>query len=175
MLELVYFFIVWLPADPPSIIDSPANITINKDEIVTFTCIANSSVMDLTIEWICSDSSNCGSPITDETDDEYILTSTLEIIGVNNLTISCVVNQSLTSSLPGEPGVEKRPPCTRIVQKAAQLTVIPTIITKAASTSSTTTTGSFSFKGKKDDHYWLGRRGGLSLYFILFLLLFHPN
>ena len=139
MLELMYIFIVWLPADPPNIIDSPANITVNEGEIVTFTCAANGSG-DLTIEWICSDSANCGSPSTDDTDDGYILTSTLEIIGVNNLTISCVVNQSLTIN---EPGVEKRLPYTRIVQKAAQLTVIPTIITN-----NTITTGSFSFKGK---------------------------
>ena len=152
MLELIYFFIDWLLVDPPNIIESPTNITVNEDEIVTFTCAANiSGDLMITIDWICSDSGNCGSPSTDETDDGYILTSTLKIIGVNNLTISCVVNQSLTISIPDEPGVEKRLPRTRIVQKAAQLTIIPTIITKAAISTTTIDNVDFSFKGKKDD------------------------
>ena len=48
--------------------------------------------------------------------------------------------------LSDEPGVEIRLPHTRIIQKAAQLTVIPMIITEAAIN---TTIDNFSFKGKK--------------------------
>ena len=48
--------------------------------------------------------------------------------------------------LSDESDVEVRLPHTRIIHKAAQLTVIPMIITEAAIN---TTIDNFSFKGKK--------------------------
>ena len=112
--------------DPPSFIESPASVTVNENETATFNCTATSSG-NLTIEWICSDGSNCGRSSTDDSKDGYV-TSTFEIIGTTNLTVTCIVNHSLTNfnlSFGESDGVEVRPPPTETLQRTAQLIVIP--------------------------------------------------
>ena len=109
----------------------------NEGEIATFTCAAAGSG-DLTIQWICSDGSNCGTYYTDDSNDGYV-TSTLEIPGAANLTVTCIVNQSLPSLLSGESNdVEVRPPPTEALRRTAQLIVIHAPTT-------TTTTGELKY------------------------------
>ena len=107
----------------PSITEPPTDVTVNQGEPATFTCTAAGSG-DLTIQWNCSDGSNCGSPIHEERRDGYV-NSTYEIIGgIANLNVTCAVNQSLASFLSGESGVEQRLPSPIEAVRTAQLTVI---------------------------------------------------
>ena len=106
------------------IIESPADVIVN--EVATFTCSATTRGSgNLTIEWICSDGSNCGSPIHEKR--HGYVTSTLQIIGATNLSVTCTVNQSLASFLSRESGIETRLPLTEIIlsSRTAQLIVIP--------------------------------------------------
>ena len=76
------------------IIESPADVIVN--EVANFTCSATTRGSgDLTIEWICSDGSNCGSPIHEKR--RGYVTSTLQIIGATSLNVTCIVNQNLAS------------------------------------------------------------------------------
>ena len=122
-------------------------VTVNDSENATFNCTATGSG-DLNINWVCSDSSDsCGTSTTVGNNGGYIASS-IEVVytGAMNSTITCVVSQNLTMFLSDESDVEVRLPHTRIIHKAAQLTVIPMIITEAAIN---TTIDNFSFKGKK--------------------------
>ena len=141
-------------ADPPSIIESPADVTVNENETATFNCTATGSG-DLTIEWICSDDFNCARSGTDDSNDGYV-TSTFEITGATNLTVTCIVNQSLISLLFGESNVEIRlPPPTEALQRTAQLIVIP-----APTTQPETNTGVHTSGGENKSNY-----PALTLYF----------
>ena len=111
--------------------EPPVDVTVNEGENATFTCAAAGSG-DLTIEWICSDGSNCGTSSTDDSNDGYI-TSTFVISGAtNNLIVTCVVNVSLLGLSSGESNdVEIRPPPVpaEALRRMAQLIVIPAPIT----------------------------------------------
>ena len=111
----------------------------NESEIATFTCTAAGSG-DLIIEWICS---NSGVSSREEGSGGYV-TSILEIPGATNLSVTCVMNQSLTSiSFEESNGaVEARlPPPTESLRRTAQLTVIPTPVTTTGTTPPETTQG----------------------------------
>ena len=123
---LFFLFLVWLFADRPSIMESPVDVTVNENESATFNCNATGSG-DLTIEWNCSDSSNCGMSNTDS-NDGYVTSTFVIDDATNNLTITCVVTQNLTSLFSGESNdVEIRPPPVpaEALQRMAQLIVIP--------------------------------------------------
>ena len=124
----------------------------NEREVATFNCTAT-GVGDLTIEWDvdgCSKSTtNCGS-INSESGDGYV-TSTLNITGVTDLNISCVVNQNLTFSSE-DPSIEIRLPLnrTRTVQgNTVQLMIIPATPTAQPTTTQGSSVGPSD--GKKDD------------------------
>ena len=94
------------------------------NEVANFTCSATTRGSgDLTIEWICSDGSNCGSPIHEKR--RGYVTSTLQIIGATSLNVTCIVNQNLASFLSRESGVETQLPLTETLSRTAQLIVIP--------------------------------------------------
>ena len=106
----------------PSITEPPADVTVNQGEPATFTCTAAGSG-DLTIQWNCSDGSNCGQSSQSEDSGGGTVTSTLVITGAStNLNVTCVVNQNLTSLLSGESGIETRLPSTE-TSITAQLVV----------------------------------------------------
>ena len=106
--------------------ESPVDVTVNESESATFTCAASHSSGDLTIEWICSDGSNCGTSSTDDSNDGDV-TSTFVINNtISNLTVTCVVNLSLPDLSSGESNdVEVRPPPAEALWETAQLIVIP--------------------------------------------------
>ena len=120
------------PSNTIILLQSPADIIVN--EVATFTCSATTRGSgNLTIEWICSDGSNCGSPIIDyitygpihEKRHGYV-TSTLQIIGATSLNVTCIVNQSLASFSSRESGIETRlPGLTEMLSRTTQLIVIP--------------------------------------------------
>ena len=118
----------------------------NENEIatVTFNCTATGSGY-LIIEWICSDDANYFSSSREERSDGYV-TSILKISGASNLSVTCAVNQSLTSLLSEESNdIEVRPPPIITLQRTAQLTVIPAPITATQlETTPPETTGSES-------------------------------
>ena len=122
------FFIVWLFADHLNIMESPASVTVNASESANFTCTAAGSG-DLNIKWICSDGSNCGIPITDDSNDGNVTSTFVIDDATSNLTVTCVVNQSLTSLSSGGSNVEVRLPPdfvpTKVLERIAQLIVIP--------------------------------------------------
>ena len=130
-LSLFSMFIVPLAllfAARPSIVESSANVMVNERDPATFTCSANGSG-ELTIEWICSDGTNCGSSTNDEGADGR-MTSTYKITSASaSLNVTCVVNQSLASFMSEEADIEIRLPRTEPLTRTAKLTVIlaPTI------------------------------------------------
>ena len=143
--------------DLTNITGSPASAIVNEGETATYICTAT-GVGDLTIEWdvhgelynseTCSESPTCDS-INSESNDGYV-TSTLEITGETDLDISCVVVQMLTTSSSDEPGVEMR--LYGRLERAAQLMVIPTVTTAAATPPETTQGPDVGpTDGKKDD------------------------
>ena len=121
----------------------------NENEIatVTFNCTATGSG-DLIIEWICSDDSNYCSSSREERSGGYV-TSTLEISGATNLSVTCAVNQSLTSLLSEESNdIEVRPPPIIALRRTAKLIVIPAPIT--ATQLETTPPETIGSEGKKE-------------------------
>ena len=117
-----------------SIVESPANIMVNESDPATFTCSATGSG-ELTIEWMCSDGTNCGSSANDEGANGH-MTSTYHISSASaSLNVTCVVNQSLASFMSEESDIETLlPPTEEPLMRRAELTVIP------APTSAATTT-----------------------------------
>ena len=134
--------------DRPRITDPPASVTVNENEIATFNCTAAGSG-DLTIEWICSDC-DCDSP-SNEKSDQLFVTSTLEIPGATNLTVTCVVNQRLPSLSSGESNdVEVRLPPTEALRRTAQLIIIPAPTTTTTTEPETTPPETTGSEGKKE-------------------------
>ena len=121
-IVLLYFSF----AASPSITEPPNDVTVNQGEPATFTCTAAGSG-DLTIQWNCSDGSNCGQSSQSEDSGGGTVTSTLVITGAStNLNVTCVVNQSLASFLSGESGIEARLPLpTEVLTANCKLIVIP--------------------------------------------------
>ena len=128
-LSLFSIFIVHLAlscAVRPSIMESPANVTVNQSTsyAAIFICSATGSG-ELTIEWICSDGTDCGSIINDDSADGYV-TSTYQITRASaSLNVTCVVNQSLASFMSEEFDIETQLPHTEPLTRTAELTVIP--------------------------------------------------
>ena len=153
MFVFFLFCFVRLFVDHPSITESPADVTVNESESATFNCNATGSG-DLTIEWICSDGSNCGMSNTDS-NDGYVTSTFVIDDATDNLTITCVVTQSLTNLFSGESNdVEVRPPPNFVPTKVlqAQLIVIPAPTTTAAAKPETTPIETTGSEGKKDPH-----------------------
>ena len=110
----------------PSIMESPTNVMVNQStsDAAIFNCSATGSG-ELTIEWICSDGTDCGSIIDDDSADGYV-TSTYQITNASaSLNITCVVNQSLASFMSEESDIYTRLPHTELLRRTAKLTVIP--------------------------------------------------
>ena len=97
----------------------------NESDVATFDCTAIGTG-DLNITWDVD-----GGSINSNTSSNGYVTSTLKITGATiNLTVTCIVTQTLTSSIiTEEPGVEVRLPRVRMLHRVAQLTVIPAITT----------------------------------------------
>ena len=116
----------------PSLVESPTNVTVNQStsDTAIFNCSATGSG-ELTIEWICSDGTDCGSVIDDNSTDGRI-TSTYQITSASaSLNVTCVVNQSLASFMSEESNIEIRLPRTKPLMRTAELTVIPAPTTAA--------------------------------------------
>ena len=122
-----FFFAVWSFTDHPSIMESPANVTVNESEITTFTCAATGAD-NFTIEWdvggVLYNNETCMSPKCESINSESsngLLTSTLTVNGMTSLDVTCVINHYPNQTLmvsSEEHGIDSeiRLPSTRSIR-----------------------------------------------------------